>query len=142
MDTLRSLVDTKELKTDLWNEWVLRSKFVYNYYNPRVDSFTLLIVFPDREKIVHYLDDYVALVYDPETMEVIGLRVEAFEKGFLPKYAELQRSWRLSDVCDELEDFGDLVFQVQRREKQLAHTISQIATPIAEGLGLEMAVPA
>ena len=59
------------------------------YYNEQVDSFTLLIVSQKIKKIVHYIDEHVALLYDPETKEIVGVRIESFQKGFLPKYAQV-----------------------------------------------------
>ena len=50
------------------------------YYNEQVDSFTLLIVSQKIKKIVHYIDEHVALLYDPETKEIVGVRIESFKR--------------------------------------------------------------
>jgi hypothetical protein len=141
MATFERLIDTKELHTNLWRDAFKRHVWTRFFYNERVDSISILIVDPTSQKIVHYLDDYVALYYEPESMEVIGLRIEAFQHSFLPKYAELEQVWRMTDVCDNLEDFGDLQIVVRKQERRMTTELSRITHMIAEQQGLELPVP-
>lgn len=136
--TLNRLVEVKDLKTILWKAAAQRKNPPYFYYDPVVDLLMLLIVDPKTPKIVHYLDEYVGLLYHPETREIIGLHIEAFEKAFLPRYAELQKAWRLSDNCQDLHDLGDLEIVVRRQEAIVARQISNIARPAAAKFGMEL----
>jgi hypothetical protein len=110
-------------------------------YNDQVDAFTFLIVTPNTPKIIHYIDEYVALLYNPESMEVIGIRVEAFECKFIPKYAKLQKAWRLSDSVKELCDFGDLIIEARKRETIVVDELSKITHNIVEKQGFKLPVP-
>jgi hypothetical protein len=115
------------------------------FFNKYVDIFTLLIVPPDTPKIVHYLDEHVALLYEPDTMQVIGLRIESFECSFLPKYASLKKAWKLSGTQVQLHNFGDLSIAVQQFEQRkpvVAYEVSKIAHNIAEKSGIEIPIPA
>lgn len=115
---IERLVETTELKTTIWKEILEERGFTPQFkYNERVDSLMLLLVPKNTPTIVHYIDDHVALLYTPNDREVVGLRVESFKRSFLPKYADLQDEWRLSDTC-KLEDFGDLIIAVQNTKKE------------------------
>lgn len=142
---IERLVETTELKTSKWKEIIAEEGFTPELkYNDRTDSLMLLLVSRSTPTVVHYIDDHVALLYTPQDREVVGLRVESFQKSFLPKYADLQAEWRLSDKC-KLEDFGDLIIAVQtykKREPIIARRISEITHQIVEQRGLELPVPA
>jgi len=139
MARLKRLVKTSQLKTNLWKERVGKKEFKSNiYYNETVDSLSLLIVPPTTKKIVHYIDDHVALYYEPESLEVIGVRVEAFERSFLPKYAELKKAWCLSDTGKQLHDFYDLLIAVEYRQPQIATEITKIAGGLLLSKGLKL----
>jgi len=139
MARLKRLVETSQLNTNLWKERAGKKEFKsYIKYNEIVDSLSLLIVPPTKRKIVHYIDDHVALYYDPESMEVIGVRVEAFERSFLPKYAELKKAWCLSDTGKQLRDYHDLLIAVEYHRPQIAIEITKIAGGLLEPKGLEL----
>ena len=139
MAGLERLVDTKELKTTLWTQVNERPGLqTFIYYNERVDALTLLIVPRETRKRVHYIDDHVALLYDPQTMEVIGIRVESFQRSFLPKYAELEKAWSLKDKGIQLNDFGDLVIAVNRVRPRVVEVLSTITGDLAEKRGLKL----
>ena len=136
------LIDTSELKTALWHNAVKDdSSHVSIYYNDRVDAITLLIVSPKVQNIVHYIDDHVALLYNPENNEIIGVRVESFQKSFLPKYAQLEKVWKLSESGVRVENFGDLIIAVKKYEEQrplIANEISRITGRLVEREGIRL----
>lgn len=43
----------------------------------------MLIAAPATESIVHYVDERLALLYDPDTLEVVGFQIEALCHSFL-----------------------------------------------------------
>lgn len=43
----------------------------------------MLIAAPATESVVHYIDEHLALLYDPDTLEVAGFQIEAFCHSFL-----------------------------------------------------------
>lgn len=135
---IHRLAATKDLKTTLWQAAARRKAPLYFFYDAEVDLLRLLIIDPQTPKVVHYLDEHVALLYHRDTHEIIGLHIEAFEKGFLPMYAELQKAWRLSDNCHDLHDLGDMVITVRKQEAVIAQQISKIARPVAAKVGMEL----
>lgn len=145
MAGLEQLIDTKELKTTLWTETLEKEHSVtYLKYNKKVDTLTLLVVPKDTPTIVHYIDEHVALLYQPESRQIVGLRVEAFQRSFLPKYSSLQKIWRLSDTC-ELENFGDLIIasrHYENKEPEVARELTQITQNLVGKRGIRLPVPA
>ena len=138
------LVDTNNLNTTKWAKIIKAGTSPCFSYNRRVDSVVMLFVPPETLVVAHYLDDYVALLYTPEDREVVGIRIESFERSFLPKYSELQQRWRLSNVC-KLENFGDLSIAAQMYEAEkpdMTRQISQITHSLVERRGLNLPIPA
>jgi len=143
MAAIERLIETKELKTNWWFDLVASKRVrPHYYYNEIVDSFTLLFVDPNTPKIVHYIDDYVALLYHPDSKEIIGIRVESFVRGFLPLYSVLEEAWRLRGKDIELHNFGELAFEVKKFEPVVTNELSKITRGLAEKRGLALPVPA
>jgi uncharacterized protein YuzE len=68
-------------------------------YDPSFDAFTILFTDPSVETTVFYLDDHIALLYNHETDQVVGVQVEGFVRYFLPRHAELMQDLQISR-CD------------------------------------------
>jgi len=62
-------------------------------YNPVSDILLVMFVPLTVETVVHYINDYVGLLYKPDTMEVVGLQIEAIFKQI-----------KLEDLLQEIED--------------------------------------
>lgn len=106
-------------------------------YDDRADSFMLLFVPPEQETVVFYADRHVGLLINPETMEVVGLQIEAFKKRFLLDHDSLEREWRLSETGLDLKDFGDLLLRFEYRKRRVAREVIRatenvIGEPAAE----------
>jgi hypothetical protein len=132
------LRETKHLKTNLWNEAARHHVHPVFSYNAKADALMLLIVDATTPKLTHYLDEYLALLYQKDSGEVIGLRIEAFRKAFVLRHATLRRAWFLSDASKELEDLSDLRIVVERQEQIVAKEVSKIAQLILERAGVKM----
>jgi len=96
------------------------------YYDRDFDALMILAISPDTETVVHYIDDHVALLYEPETLEIVGLQIEDFKSGFLPKHENVRRVWRLSEANKNLEDVGDLIITFERLKPQVAREVVQV----------------
>lgn len=142
MADISRLVETRELNTDFWQRTVKQDgSRSYINYNEQVDALTLLIVPPETRKIVHYIDENVALLYEPEGKEIIGVRIESFQRSFLPVHNQLERVWRLSGRGVQVNDFGDLIIAVQRFEEtrpKVANEISKITGHILQPKGIQL----
>jgi hypothetical protein len=135
---IEKLVDTHSLKMNLWKEAARKNATPYFYANRRVDVVMVMVVDPRTPKIIHFVDEYVALLYLEDSREVVGFRIEGFEKSFLPKYASLQKVWKLSDISRELATVGDLHITARQRETQMATELTKVARPILAKAGMEV----
>jgi hypothetical protein len=131
----RQLVETKELKTKQIQSFLVEQKPVSFFFDPEVDALMILFNDPCKETIVHFIDDQVALLYEPETLEVVGVQVEAFQKAFLVEHDSVARAWKLREKCSELEDFGEMIIAVERQKPIVAREIVQITDEILRPRG-------
>ena len=139
MAGIEPLISTSELKTNLLTRLGKeKPRRIYINYDKVFDALMLLFVSPDTETVVHYVDDHVALLYQPETLEIVGLQVEAFEHRFLSAHENVQRVWRLRDAGITLEDFGDIVFAFERIKPNLAREVVKAAEDVLGEPGAEL----
>lgn len=123
MADLNPLVPSSDLKT---NRLEIHTGPVYSVrYQPGFDALIILIVPPERDTIVHYVDNQAAFIYEDETLEIVGVQIEAFERSFLPRHPDLQNIWRMKDASLDIQDFGDLAFLFERIKPQLAREVVQ-----------------
>jgi hypothetical protein len=109
------LVQTTALKTDYWHE-LSKQKGTKSlrHYDAELDI--LFVYFSPKETdriITHSVDRNVAFLYRHSDKEIIGMRIEAFEKEFLPQIPGT-KVWKLSDAGVALEGMCDIVFAVER----------------------------
>jgi len=135
---IEKLVDTHSLKMNLWKEAARKNAAPYFYANRRIDVVMVMVVDPRTPKVVHFVDDHVALLYQEDSREVVGFRIEGFEKGFLPKYASLQKVWKLSDISKELATVGDLHITARQLETRMATELTKVARPILAKAGMKV----
>jgi hypothetical protein len=117
------LVQTKALKTNL----LKRGGKVYAFYSKSDDTFIMQIVPPQDETIIHFLDDEnVSLIYEAISKEIVGIQIEAFRSNFLPKHSTLEKVW---NVKIAIEDFGELLLNVEDRQPQIAREVFKASAP-------------
>jgi hypothetical protein len=135
---IEKLVDTHSLKMNIWKDAVRRRTIPHFYANPRLDVVMVMIVDPHTPKVTHFIDENVALLYIEESREVVGFRIEGFEKSFLPQYADLQKVWRMSDVDQQAASLGDLFITVRTHEIRMANALTNVARPILAKAGMKV----
>lgn len=144
MAGLEHLTFTSELKTSLLKSLAQKNQIqLLLKYDREFDALMLLWVSPDIESIVHYIDDQVALLYQSETKEIVGMQIEDFEHSFLPRHDTVQRVWRLSEADAKIEDLGDLIFAIERKKPGVAREIFKATEDLLgnEGVELSDAIP-
>lgn len=136
----RELINTKELQTEYWRETIEEGRANPQiYYEKQLDAISFFIADQGKERIIiHYVDKLVALLYRYSDKEIVGLRIDAFKKRFLPRYSELERVWKLSDTGIEIKDFGDLEIAVRNSVGPVAREIYKATDPIVEKKGLKL----
>jgi hypothetical protein len=137
MADFKQLISANDLKTDRLSQAgksSVQRPFSIRYHD-RLDALIVFLVPSEHDAVVFYLDEHVGLLCDSETLEIVGLQVEAFERSFLPKYAGLSRAWRLSDQGTEFENFGQLTLRVQSMEPDVAREVVEASKPFLGQLG-------
>ena len=84
---MNRLVDTKKLNTSYWHDLSMR-KGILPQHRYDADLDILFVYFSPKETeriITHSIDQNVAFLYRYSDKEIVGMRIEAFEKEFLPK---------------------------------------------------------
>lgn len=135
MSEIERLLETRKLKTSRLKAAMDKDHIRWMDYDPRSDILMLMIVPPTQETVVHYIDEYVALLYEPDTNEVVGFQVEAFEHSFMPEHAPLAAVWRLSDTGVELDDVRDLLFVFEGKKRDVARELTSITNDLLSERG-------
>jgi hypothetical protein len=140
MDEIKPLVTNEELKTSLLETLASdKSGHVFVKYDDVFDALMILVVSPDNETVVHYVDDHVALLYLADTREIVGLQVEDFVHSFVPQHEAVSRVWRLSGSGVRLEDFGDMILAVEKMKPKVAREVVKATEDVLGEPGAELA---
>jgi hypothetical protein len=129
MAEIERLVQTNSLKTAELIKAISRHQRPYLVYDPESDELLLQFVSLENATIVHYVDEHMAFLYDPNSNEIVGFQVEAFQKSFLPKHESIRHVWRLSDTGIQLENMEELVVVFERTKQAIAREIVDYAEP-------------
>lgn len=123
MDEIKSLLVPSQLKTEL-----LQQKPVFMDYDERTDIFRIFFDNPNQWNVVHYLDDYVGVLFSPESMNIIGIQVEFFNGTFVNRHQTIRKSWKLSENCKEhqLQNVGDMMIVARKMQEPIAKEITSI----------------
>lgn len=126
MDAFRRLIKTKELKFDRFNI-AEDPGFLYVDYDTDADIFYLHFGEQPAEIVVHYIDDYIGVLYDPSTLQVVGMQIEAFQYSYVPTHG-LTNTWELSDAEQRrLKNTADVLEASERKKKAVAAELDRIA---------------
>ncbi len=140
MDEIKRLVSTEDLRTTLLVRLAKEHhQSLFVKYDSASDTLIVLLVSPELETVVHYVDDHVALLYLPDTFEIVGLQVEDFEYSFVPQHEAVSRLWRLSDTGIKLDNFGDMILAVEKIKPAVAREVLKAAEAIVGEPAAELA---
>lgn len=81
--TIERLIKTEDLKLTKLLTTAGSGCSICMCYDETADTLILMISPPSVLTIVHYLDEHVALLYEPDSLEVVGCQVKAFQHSFL-----------------------------------------------------------
>jgi hypothetical protein len=140
MADLKPLVSTASLKTDLITLHARSNTTRVQFdYDPIVDALTVL--FPnnsDEDIVAHYVDDYVALLYLGDSLEIVGLQIENFALAFVPQHSSVARMWQLHDDALEQQNLGGMIALVEQRLPELAKAATRELQDVLGERGSEL----
>jgi len=103
-----------QLKTKYWRETAKQGPAQTYDYDAELDVLYIYFTPTNKERIItRFVDAHVALLYRYFDKEVVGMRIEDFEKGFLPSTPGA-KVWRLSNAGVKLDGMCDIVFAVEK----------------------------
>ena len=87
-----------------------------------------MLVDCQRETVLFYINNDIALLLDAQTKEVVGIQVESFKKTFLKRNVKLQQMWKIQkgNTENSISDLGDLFNVRKRREPAVAQEVVRI----------------
>ena len=138
MAAIERLKRTNDLKVSLLQNMAAGNQHVINmYYDSLADTLIFLFVSRDTPTIVHYIDEHVALLYQPGNNEVVGVQVEDFQASFVNEYVNVQKVWKLSESCKDLniQDLGDISIVFERQKPMVAREVARVTEDILYGKG-------
>ncbi len=80
MASLKSLLNPRDLKTNVMRKAIDEKLPFATKYNKAIDCFQLLWVNPQTKMRVHFIADGVAVLLDKETYEIVGFQIEAWHR--------------------------------------------------------------
>jgi len=75
-----------ELKT---NRLKGRPAYLYVDYDPELDTLYLFLAAEPQPSIAYYTDEGCYMLYDPDSLEIIGLQIENWVRVFLREHADM-----------------------------------------------------
>lgn len=133
---LNELVRTSQLKMNQLEQIAgseNANQHFYVNYDDSDDTLIVLFADPFLPTIVHPIDHDVALLYDPQNLNVVGIQVERFQQKFVRENGSVAKVWQTTIHCDGEVDLG-LIFQIAEIKKpQIAHEVARVAKDIVLG---------
>lgn len=138
MAELHRLVITNELKFNRF-ENAEETESLPVDYDAASDILRIHIGERPTETVVHYIDEYLGLLYDADTIEVTGVQIEAFQYSYVPTHG-LSHTWDLSDAEQSgLKSTADVVETSERKKRAVA---SKVIRPVIQAHKNHQLVPA
>lgn len=142
MADFQRLVETSELKTNRLSKLAAGEVIGVQSmsYDKDFDALILLAFEPASALVAHYVDEHVALLYEEDSLEIAGLQVENFQLSFLPKHADLNNTWLLSDVLGhQFDNLGEMIIAVERQRPKVAREVIRAVGNLPQELAVVLA---
>ncbi len=91
MAEIKPLIDREEIKTNIMGKSFsdLPHEF-YAVYDEINDEFIIKVIEPERFVSTYHITDNIAVLVDPESLEVVGVQLFNFQKEYVPNTAQLE----------------------------------------------------
>ncbi|MBN1819171.1 MAG: hypothetical protein JW833_00560 [Prolixibacteraceae bacterium] len=125
MAEIEQLIDMKELKLAKVKSWINGNENYSARYDDRLDTLYIMFTNSDSVTIVHHLDENLALIYLPDTLEVVGVQIEDL-KLFARKNRAIDEVWKLQGDCERLSNMGKLYAYKYKQEKKVMREVARV----------------
>ena len=141
MAEIQPLVSLDDLKFTLLKE-IAKGKRVKPIieYDKDFDALIIMFTLYGTESVVYYLDQHIAIIFDEDTLEVVGIQIEDFERDFVPTHASVMHMWR--DVEAPRQNFGELMIVVETKKKNIAREVVKASEELLPDSGAELMMEA
>ena len=82
-----------EMQINKFNLDSIDPQRIWSNYDAEADSVVIYITGAPRPAVSVYVDDNIYLMVDPQSRNVVGFHVEAWERKFVPAHADIQAIW-------------------------------------------------
>jgi hypothetical protein len=66
---------------------------IWSNYDSEADSVVIYLTGAPQPAVSVYVDDNIYLMVDPQSRNVVGFHVEAWERKFVPAHSDVQAIW-------------------------------------------------
>lgn len=94
---IQQLLATNKLSAELLSthkNWGISSFLDFDRMS---DDLFLLFIKSSEEHVVHYIDENVAVLYKPDTYDVVGIQIDNFEAEFSKVYFSKDKEWKFAN---------------------------------------------
>ncbi len=132
---LNNSVKTEQLSQG----FVSRGDVVYFKYDDLADVLFVMFASPHTETVVHHIDAHIGLMYDPDTLEVLGFQVENFAYSFIKKHRSLCELW--TNKSDVKVDPARVIQSNEAKAWKVIGAVESAIRPSIQKVGLGLKVP-
>lgn len=127
MAALKNLLGSKDLKFNIVESFLSEKLPVYSSnLDKELDTLFVYLQCPSGDVVAHFLDEYFAFLYSPETMEVIGMQVEDFS-SFVEEKAAIKKGLTIKFSASKPITYADLSEEKAKKDYFIASHLLKAA---------------
>ena len=132
MAGVKPLVDLKELDLSLLSKIKAGNLPIrHSSYDKSQDTLILSYIDPSSMVVSYFLDDNIALLYNPKNKVVTGFQIENL-KEILDENSAIMRAWSVEFKCDKRYTISELSDVLERKEKDVGKAVAVFAAKSLE----------
>lgn len=133
----RQITPLKKLKTNYLKAFDAKKQQCFVHYDSGFDALMILFISPEEETTVHHIDEYIGVLFQADTKEIVGFQIEDFKNKFLTKHRGLRRVWQINDTT-KLTYFDEISEWYESMKPKIIHEILKASEPLLSKQGLRL----
>ena len=129
MAAINPMIDEKELKHDL-----LKSKpeGMFVVYDEMMDDLIIKLVRPETFTSLYHLNDEIALIVDPITLQIVGFHIFDFQKQYIDSCEGLGSKWYEEKLADFFAEYKYITLRREGKITRLARRSREVISCVVE----------